>query len=106
MQSNAQDEKKHFERIVDEVLLARFELDPNIKMVTGIALEVFRTLRRLSEKEGVPLDRMDRSFLIQHLAHETIDVEEERAVEESVWEALKADNSIEAIRALIKGRRI
>lgn len=56
------------EKYRDEALLAQFDLDPHLKITTSLAIAIHRQLMTLSENTGVPINNMDREFLIENLA--------------------------------------
>ena len=65
MKSNI-DEKK--EAIIDEVMMAELDIDPYKKVNTSLLLVMHRQLLTLSAHTGVAIDKMDREFIIEHLA--------------------------------------
>ena len=55
------------EKLLDTALMEQLQIDPYKKLSTGIALVVHRQLLLLSEKMRVPIESMDREFLIENL---------------------------------------
>ena len=55
------------EKILDTALMEQLQVDPYLKLSTGIALVVHRQLLLLSKEMRVSVESMDREFLIENL---------------------------------------
>ena len=57
------------EKALDKALLESQDIDPYAKLSAGLVLVIHRQLLTLSEKTDVPIDKMDREFLVKHLSN-------------------------------------
>ena len=55
------------EKLLDTALMEQLQVDPYLKLSTGIALVVHRQLLLLSKEMRIPIESMDREFLVENL---------------------------------------
>ena len=55
------------EKLLDKQLLDSYDIDPYAKLSAGLVLVIHRQLLTLSQKTDMPIEKMDRKFLIEHL---------------------------------------
>jgi hypothetical protein len=55
------------EKLLDTALMEQLQVDPYLKLSTGIALVVHRQLLLLCKEMRVPVESMDREFLVENL---------------------------------------
>jgi len=56
-------------KALDKEALDSCDIDPYSKLSAGLVLVIHRQLLTLSQKTNVPVEKMDREFLIAHLSN-------------------------------------
>lgn len=64
---NKVDEKR--EAMIDEAMMAELDIDRYKKVSTSLLLVMHRQLLTLSSHTGVPIEKMDREFIIENLTN-------------------------------------
>lgn len=62
-------ESNQKEKMLDEALLAQFDLDPHLKITTSLTMAIHRQLMTLSVTTGISINDMDREFILENLAN-------------------------------------
>lgn len=62
-------ESNQKEKMLDEALLAQFDLDPHLKITTSLTMAIHRQLMTLSVTTGIAINDMDREFILENLAN-------------------------------------
>ena len=57
------------EKAIDKAVLDQYDIDPYAKLSAGLVLVIHRQLLTLSQKTEMPIETMDRKFLIENLSN-------------------------------------
>ena len=69
------------ERMKDSALLEQFDIDPHLRISTGLAMVIQRQLVALASQTGVQVEKMNREFLVEQLCKVNISSAEQANAE-------------------------